>query len=836
MKWKSMVLMFGLITLILSSCGGGNSSASSGSQSTEPSAEKQVETVTPTEVAETTAVEETASSVVEELGSGMVKWTEGKTSDGFILVQNEGGATLGYSPNSGISLIQVDGFAFKDLNRNGMLDPYEDWREDNTTRAIDLAGQLPMEARAGLMLHHHVFSGIGKKLDDIQTSYYDNFGRTYLNFATVASLKDMVEWNNTQQAYVEALDFGIPVVKSENPRSEGFSLWPQPLAMAATFNTQYAADAGMTNSSEWRAMGVHILLGPQVEITTEPRWNRIQATFGEDPALASDMTVAYVNALQSSYEAGTDIGWGKDSMISMIKHWPGDGPGESGRESHSRTGNATVYPGGQFNTHLIPFFANMNLPGLTKTALATMTSYSLAYDENEAYGELVASPFSAYKVEEVLRGDAGFDGVISTDWGSVAEIIPGLPPMPYGVEDLTEPERALLAFSLGISQIGGSGDVELIKEAYEIGEFDFGKEVMDDLFFNSARRVLFNMFVLGVFENPYLEYEKSNNIIMTPENLEKAFMAQKDSVVMVKNKGNVIKKSQGNSKPTVYIPMVYRIAEPPSIAGAGSPAQFKALIDLEVAAEYFNVITDKVADTLTGPADADGNPTVASSDIVRADASAADFALVVIENPQNGGSYLDGYGFVEGKYIPISLQYGEYTADNEFVRKESISGDMIEQQSDGVYGVQTTYVKENRSYFGNSSVINNTGDLETLKYAKTVMGNKPVITLLNTVHPMITSEIDPYTDVLLVNFGTEDKAILEVVIGNHEPNGLLPMQFPKDMLEVEKQYEDVPRDMTPYTDSQGNTYDFTFGLNWSGVISDERTAKYTTAPITSLAP
>ncbi len=828
MKWKNMVLALGVSTLMLSSCGGGNeSTTTSGTQERVDSTAKESTAVV---VQESTVTPETPAVTVEALGSGAVKWTE-EAMDGFTLVYNEGGATLGYSPKSGVELIQVEGFAFKDLNRNGSLDSYEDWRLDADTRASDLAAQLPMEARAGLMLHHHVFAGVGKNLDEVQTTYYDNFGRTYLNFVTAASLKDMVAWNNTQQAYVEAMDFGIPVIKSENPRFDGFTSWPQPLALAATFNPEYAANAGEISSTEWRAMGVQILLGPQVEITTEPRWNRIQATFGEDPALASDMSVAYVNALQSSYENGEDMGWGDNSMISMIKHWPGDGPGESGRESHARSGNATVYPGGQFETHLIPFLKNMELPGLTKSAMATMTSYSIAFDADEAYGELVASPFSEYKVDEVLRAGTGFDGVVTTDWGSVAAIIPGMDPMPYGVEDFTEAERALLAFSIGVDQIGGYGDVELIKEAYEIGVFDFGEEVMDDLFFNSARRILHNMFLVGLFENAYIDYATSQDLIMNDESVEKAATAHKDSVVMLKNKDNVIAESTDSSKPTVYIPMVYREAEAPSIAGAGSPAGFKTLIDVEVAKEYFNVVTDTITEELTGSADAEGTPTIGPADIVRADVTDCDFALVVMENPKNKGGYLTGYGFDGENYIPISLQYGDYTADSEFVRKESISGDMIPTEQDGVYGVQIVEVKENRSYFGNSANILNAGDLETLKETRTLMGDKPVITLLETVHPIVTSEIDAYTDALLVSFGTEDSAILEVVSGKHEPKGLLPMQFPKDMIEVEKQFEDVPRDMVPYTDSQGNTYDFTFGLNWSGVISDARTAKYAVAPL-----
>ena len=81
----------------------------------------------------------------EELGSGEAKWSEEKTADGWMKVTNQGGATLGYSKESGVQLLQSGGFAFKDLNRNGALDPYEDWRLDDETRAWDLANQMSGE-------------------------------------------------------------------------------------------------------------------------------------------------------------------------------------------------------------------------------------------------------------------------------------------------------------------------------------------------------------------------------------------------------------------------------------------------------------------------------------------------------------------------------------------------------------------------------------------------------------------------------------------------------------------------------------------------------------------
>ena len=79
---------------------------------------------------------------------------------------------------------------------------------------------------------------------------------------------------------------------------------------------------------------------------------------------------------------------------------------------------------------------------------------------------------------------------------------------------------------------------------------------------------------------------------------------------------------------------------------------------------------------------------------------------------------------------------------------------------------------------------------------------------------------------LIVSFGVQDQALMDILSGKTEPSGLLPLQMPVDMQTVETQKEDVPQDMKPHTDSEGHVYDFGYGLNWKGVINDARTAKY----------
>ena len=202
----------------------------------------------------------------------------------------------------------------------------------------------------------------------------------------------------------------------------------------------------------------------------------------------------------------------------------------------------------------------------------------------------------------------------------------------------------------------------------------------------------------------------------------------------------------------------------------------------------------------------------------------------------NSPSTGKGYDSSAQKYIPISLQYGEYTANSEKVRVESISGDLVESLVDTPYGVISEYVKENRSYCGESTVASNLYELEALlDVTARLPENLKVIVCVDADRPMIFSEFEEQVDAILIDFGVSNDIFLDIVTGKVEPSGLLPIQMPANMETVEAQYEDVPRDMECYVDSEGNTYDFAFGLNWSGVISDERTAKYNVAPLTEPA-
>jgi beta-glucosidase len=320
---------------------------------------------------------------------------------------------------------------------------------------------------------------------------------------------------------------------------------------------------------------------------------------------------------------------------------------------------------------------------------------------------------------------------------------------------------------------------------------------------------------------------------------------------MLKNNGGLIHKAvEGAEKPRVYIPRVY-------VAATGgwsrTPASADPGFNLETAGEYYDVLTDELAGTLSGPVDREGNPTLTPNDIIRAskeEIARCDFAIVRISNPKNGNpTFMESGGMREGPgsigsitdrqeftYLPISLQYRPYSADSEFVRRKSLGGDMITVTENGTEKL----VMENRSYFGETGIITNESHLDLV--LNTASAAEKVIVALDMSNPMVFNEFESKVDVILVGFGgnrsdhVPDKAFLEIIAGEIEPSGLLPIQMPANMETVEGQFEDVPRDMKCHVDSHGNTYDFAFGLNWSGVIQDDRTAKYNVTPIAGEPP
>jgi len=748
----------------------------------------------------------------------MKRWTE-TPMDGYIRIDNEGGKTLGYSPDSGIKILEVDGYAFKDLNRNGKLDPYEDWRLPVEERLQDLAGRMSIEQIAGLMLysgHQSVtipkgnnamfamrfagtyggkpFAESGADISDLtdqQKKFLDVDKLRHVLVTAVESPAVAAKWNNNMQAFVEGLDLGIPVNTSSDPRhgaeSNGeylvgadgtISHWPSTLGMAATFDPAEVKKFGQVASTEYRALGIATALSPQIDLATEPRWSRFSGTFGEGTKLSTDMARAYCDGFQTSEgEAEIEDGWGTNSVNAMIKHWPGGGSGEGGRDAHFAYGKYAVYPGSNFEEHMIPFTEGaMKLEGKTQCASAVMPYYTISYDQDKKYGENVGNSYNKYIINDLLRDKYGFDGVACTDWGITHDnpSVESFGGMDWGVAHLNENERHYKAIMAGIDQFGGNNEAAPIVAAYKMGCAAQGEEWMRKRMEKSAIRLLRNILRTGLFENPYLDPAATSKIVGKPEFMAAGYEAQLKSIVMLKNKNNILPMQRAK----VYVPtrMVTPRARGPM--GAGEPVEMPGA-PAELLAKYFDPV---------------------------ATPEEADFAIVFMDSPISAG-----YTPKDG-YMPISLQYKPYTAAN--AREFSIAGGDPNEDF------------RNRSYRGKTSVASNSSDLDNFLKTKAAMGDKPVIVSLKMSNPAVMAEFEPLADAILVNFATQTQAVLDVISGKYEPSGLMPCQTPADMETVEAQFEDVPRDMRCHVDSEGNIYDFAFGMNWSGVIRDERVEKY----------
>jgi len=751
------------------------------------------------------------------------KWEEVNLTNGIKKIKVNDQITLGYSESSGVKILVKDGLPFKDLNKNGVVDIYEDWRINVNERAEDLASRMSVEQIAGLMLYSghqtvpmppmgrfkatysgKAFAESGAMPSDLTDQQIEFLKKDNLRHVLLTSVQNptvAATWNNNIQKLVESIGLGIPANNSSDPRNGAnkeaeynagsggtISQWPEELGLAATFDPSITLKFGSIASKEYRALGITTALSPQIDLATEPRWNRFIGTFGEDPKLATDMSRAYVDGFQTSPKTIDNYnGWGNYSVNAMVKHWPGGGPEEAGRDGHFAYGKFAVYPGNNFQMHLRTFTEGaFKLKGSTKKAAAVMPYYTISFNQDKKNGENVGNAYSKYLITDLLRNKYDYNGVVCTDWlvtaneGEKPDVFWG---KSWGVEKLSVAERHYKVLMAGADQFGGNNDAKPVLEAYQMGVKEHGEAFMRVRFEQSAIRLLLNIFRVGLFENAYLDPIESNSIVGKSEFMKAGYEAQLKSIVLIKNKNKSLPIAKGK---TVYIPK--RIT-PAGINFFGQPSPEKSdyPVNLEIVKKYYNVTDD---------------PTK------------ADFAIVFIKSPISGGYSSADRAAGGNGYVPISLQLKDYTATD--AREHSMAaGDPV---------IDPTIT--DRTYKGKTSKSNSYPDLQTILDTKRAMNGKPVLVSISITNPMVFGEFEKEVDAIIGEFGVQVDAQLDIISGKVEPSGLLPMQMPLNMSVVEKQYEDKPHDMKPYKDTQGHLYDFGYGLNWKGVIRDARTMKY----------
>lgn len=458
------------------------------------------------------------------------------------------------------AIIDQKGLRFKDLNRNGVLDPYEDWRLSPSRRVRDLVGRMTLEEKAGLMMHGTARSvgplaiaGVGGQYDTAATGRLIRDAKVN-HFITRlgGDPKLLAEQNNQLQEVAERTRLGIPLTISTDPRNHfqyvvgasvmtgRFSQWPETLGLAATRDAALVRRFADIARQEYRAVGIQETLSPQADLSTEPRWSRINGTFGEDADLAQRLVRAYVEGFQHGANGVDDQG-----VAAVVKHWVGYGAQKNGLDSHSSYGRYATFPGGNFAYHVRPFTG-----AFAAHVAGVMPTYSIleGVTVDGQPLEQVGAGFNRQLLTGLLRNRYKFDGVIITDW-LITNDCPetcrnGVPAgqrpsfanvaMPWGVEDLSKTDRFAKAVNAGVDQFGGSEEAQFVVDGVRSGKIS---ETRID---ESAYRIALQKFRLGLFENPYVDATKANSIAGNASFQTQATAAQHRALVLLENKKNIL--------------------------------------------------------------------------------------------------------------------------------------------------------------------------------------------------------------------------------------------------------------------------------------------------------
>jgi len=451
-----------------------------------------------------------------------------------------------------VPILRIGGLEFRDLNRDGKLTPYEDWRLSPQRRSADLVGRMALAQKAGLLVHGTLpATGTGYDATKLATLVADRHVTSAITRLSAAPTA-VATANNSVQEVAEKQPLGIPVVISTDPRN-GFSVtagqtvagvgttaMPDTTGWAATGSTALARQLADIVRQEYRAVGITEGLSPQADVATDPRWTRVNGTFGSDPRTVSRFVEAYVSGLQAG-----DDGPGRTSVATVTKHWVGYGAQENGYDSHYYYGRYATFPGGNFDAHLTAFEGAFDAG-----TSGVMPTYSILRDlvhQGHAV-EQVGAGFNSYLLKDLLRGRYGFDGVVVSDWAITGDCPQACkdnePPaffvgpwgvgMPWGVEDLTVVQRYAKAINAGVDQIGGSDDPSHVVRAVDTGLLSIGR--VDQ----AAERVLRQKFELGLFENPYVDPGAAGRLAGNGRFRAVGDRAQAQSLTLLRNTKNVL--------------------------------------------------------------------------------------------------------------------------------------------------------------------------------------------------------------------------------------------------------------------------------------------------------
>jgi beta-glucosidase len=450
-------------------------------------------------------------------------------------------------------IIERDGMRFRDLNRDGQVNAYEDWRLVPEARAKDLVTRMTLAEKAGTMMHGSI-PGIGNVVGfsnegyDIPLFRPDISERYVTSFITRLAVgpRRMAEENNKIQEIAEQSRLGIPLTISTDPRhhfqfilgasnmATGYSQWPETLGFGALRDIRLMKRFADVARAEYRATGIHQALSPQADLFTEPRWARGTGTFGSNPLIVRDLVQAYVEGFQG----GAD-GLKPGGVLTVVKHWVAYGATPEGWDGHNYYGRYAKATNQSLAAHVQAF------DGAFRVKVAgVMPTYSIVQGVSVGGKPLepVGAGFNAQLLQQKLRGEKGFKGIILSDWAitntcnsecmaPTKQLGFDVIAMPWGVEGLSELERFAKGINAGIDQFGGVTNSAIVVESVNKG---LVKEAMVDA---SAVRALVPKFQMGLFENPYVDPDVAARTVGTVDVNIEAHAAQAASQVLLKNKG-----------------------------------------------------------------------------------------------------------------------------------------------------------------------------------------------------------------------------------------------------------------------------------------------------------
>ncbi|NTW43653.1 MAG: glycoside hydrolase family 3 protein [Anaerolineaceae bacterium] len=615
-----------------------------------------------------------------------------------------------------IPFSESNGVKFRDLNKNGKLDIYEDSRQPIDARVEDILSQMSLEEKAGMMMQPAPI--IGNEGDIVEIPFltdpelilnleptsYTLFKRHINHFFIIhiPPATFMAKWYNNIQKMAQQTRLGIPITISSDPRHSlysdnplsgvyepQYSRWPDPLGFAAIADTNVAFGFGRIAREEYKAVGIRMALHPMADIGTQPNWSRLSGTFGENSKLAAQLVAAYIKGFQG------DHGLEPNGVACMVKHFPGSGPAKDGLDPHFEYGKNLIYPGNNFNEHLVPFQAAVDA-GVAQV----MTCYGIPTGQTN---NDVAVSFNK-QITDILRNKMGFKGAYVADWNVLeATKILGFPiesTRSWGLDKkLTLADRAEIGIKAGVNQFGGQECTNVVVQLV------CERRVPISLIDASARLLLRTKFELGLFDNPFVDENMAAKIIGNSNFMAAGMEAQKKSVVLLKN------DTLNNHMPLLPL-------------SKNKLKIYSENIDTLILKKYAKIVT---------------NP------------GAADICILRLKT-----SYQPRKGFLDKM-----MHHGDL--------------DFKEPQRSHIVSILKTTPSIVDIYLDRAAVI---------------------------------PEIASYSKGLFASFGISDEAFLEVVFGNFNPQGKLPIEMPSSMEAVHSQKEDVP------FDSNNPMFPFGFGLSY----------------------